>query len=200
MHFNQQLANSIPWVCVIWYIMKAYIFYCELFYLVFAQFLLRFYSVFAQFFYCELMPIVIIITVYYCELFLLSFCLVFYCELMLIVINITVNYCELFLLRFCKDILWACSYTLSNNGGKAHIFTMSYFYSVWGHFVLLWTAMVERHMLCLLCVCCWHVVDILCWKGTYFVLFCELLQVLENECLLLPKCWFIFVSVRNGHS
>jgi hypothetical protein len=40
----------------------------------------------------------------------------------------------------------------------------------------------------------------LCWKGTFCAFLCELLQVLENECLLLPKCWLISVSVRNRHS
>jgi hypothetical protein len=135
------------------------------FYLVFAQFLLSFCSVF----YCELMSIVIIITVNYCELFLLSFCLVFYCELMSIVIIITINYCELFFTQFlqrytvsmflyCEQQWWKGTHfycelfllslgafcaSVDNNGGKAHVVSfMCMLSTCCRHSVL------ERHIFC----------------------------------------------------
>jgi hypothetical protein len=83
---------------------------------------------------------------------------------------ITVYYCEVLLLSFCTEF---CA-SVDSNGGKAHV--VSYVYVV---------DMLSTN---------------LCWKGTFCAFLCELLQVLENERLLLPKCWFVSVSVRNRHS
>jgi hypothetical protein len=86
-------------------------------------------------------------------------------------------YFEQFLQRYTvsKDILWAKS------GG-----ILCFCGQQW------WKGTCCVYFMCMLSTFCVGKAHILC------LFFCELLQVLENECLLLPKCWFICVSVRNG--
>jgi hypothetical protein len=62
---------------------------------------------------------------------------------------------------------------------------------------LLWAIYCDDESVMMLLTCCRQ----LCVGKAHFVLFCvNCLHGLENECLLLPKCWLIFVSVRNRHS
>jgi hypothetical protein len=121
----------------------------------------------------------------YCELFTVITAYV-YCELLTVITGTSLLLLPMFTVSY---LLWTFYCELS-----------TVMMNLW--WCLLWAIYWDDESVMMnLWWCCRHVVDNCVLERHILCFFCvNCLQVLENECLLLPKCWLISVSVRNRHS